>query len=354
MGFWDQWKKRRLVGIDVGMSGIKAVELQMGKRPRLISYNRVNLPWEAIGSDGAISDPQAVSEALRSLFESSTFSSRKVAVGASGASVFTKRVRMPRMKEVELREQISFEAEQYLPFSADEVNLDFAILGPVPQTNQMEVLLVAIKKDFARNWETIAKQAGLELAVLDIQPFALGNVFEFNYAENKELPVGVVTLLLDFGAGAIKLSAVEKDKTTFTREILAGGMVCSQLIAEAMEIPLDEAEYHKIHHPSADGVKAAVAAYVQHATDQVARAIEVYLSGEGDVVIDGLYICGGASQTPGLKDSLEKQLGYSVHTLNAVRNIAGSGAKMNPEAIEELSYLGAVAMGLSLRSEGDS
>jgi len=361
MGFLDSLLKRRLVGLDIGISGIKAVEIGGStKSPRLLAYNRVPLPWNAIGIDGEIRDRNVVVNALKKLFEGSQFSTKKVAVGAAGNSVITKKITVPKMTAEELGHQLYFEAEQYIPFNVTEVNLDFAILGTHPGTNSntpsMDVLIVAAKKEYIESLSTLVEAAGLVPEVIDNQAFALGNSFEFNYGYlvNGAGGAGATSVIIDFGAGTTKISVVEGDKTTFSRELRQCGVACTAMLSERLGIPADQAERVKITEGNTPAIKSILAEYVSALVEEISRTLDFSISQSSERSIQGIYVCGGASRTEGLIAAMESRLPAPVQPLNPIQNIAGSGRRMNAQAIRELSYLGAVAIGLSLRTAGDS
>jgi type IV pilus assembly protein PilM len=346
---------RPLVGLDIGLSGIKAVELKGNRSPRLMAYNRVPLPWNTISPDGEILNRKALVTALTKLFEFSQFSTKKVVVGASGSSVITKKISVPRMSAEELGHQLYFEAEQYIPFDVAEVNLDFAILGPSNQTQGgvllMDVLIVAAKKDYVESLTSLIEEAGLIPEIVDNQAFALGNAFEFNYGYS-----GVAEgtcIIIDFGAGSTKVSIVEGDKTTFSRELRQCGLACTGMLSERLGIPFDQAENVKITEGGTEAIRAILQEYVANIVEEIARTLDFAVT-QASGTIQGIYVCGGASRTEGLMRALEQRLPAPVQPLNPIQNIAGSGRKMNAQAIRELSYLGAVAIGLSLRYSGDS
>ncbi len=358
MGIFGSLFERQLVGLDIGVSGIKAVELHGKESPRLVAYNRVPLPWDAISPDGEIRSRPIVVNALKKLFELKSFTSKRVAVGASGNAIITKKITVPRMSEAELRDQLYWEAEQYIPFNINEVNLDFAIIGNSPQTQSgtpmMDALLVAAKRDYIQNLTSLVEEAGLTPAIVDNQSFALGNAFEFNYGHLVDDPNGGACVIIDFGAGSTKISIVEGDKTTFTRELRQCGIGCTLMLSERLGVAVDQAEKMKIQQGDTEGVESIVGEYVQGMVDEITRTLDFAISQSPDHSIEGIYICGGASRTHGLVDALEEKLPAPVVALNPVQNIAGSGKKMNAQAIREMAYLGAVAIGLALRTAGDT
>lgn len=359
MSFLTNMFQRQLVGLDIGVSGIKAVELSGKKTPRLLAYNRVPLPWNAITPEGEIRDRTVVIAAISKLFEGKQFSSKRVAIGAAGNSVITKKVTMPKMTREELSHQLFFEAEQYIPFNLEEVNIDFAILGlntnTQSSTPMMDVLIVAAKKDYIGQVCSVVEEAGLVPEVVDNQSFALGNVFEFNYGYVANQGGNVTSnAIIDFGAGSTKISVVDGDKTTFTRELRHCGVSCTQLLSDRLGVPPDQAERLKISDPGQPAVGNVIGEFVNGIADEINRTLDFCMGQNPDKSISGIYVCGGASRTNGLMSVLEEKLPAPVQPLNPIQNIAGSGKKMNAQAIRELSYLGSVAIGLSLRLAGDA
>lgn len=240
---------RELIGLDMGVSGIKVVELKTGKTPRFVAYNRIALPWGAISSEGEIKNREIVVKALKKLFRPGHFSSKSVAVAAFGNSIIVKKITVPRMSREELQHQLFWEAEQYIPFDINDVNLDFAILGPATGAQgkpQMEILLVAAKKQYVRDLASVIQEAGLKPAIIDSQAFALGNAFVYSYGEKitQEDPSNVV---IDFGAGTTKVSVLEGSKTVFCRELRQAGISCTEFIAERLDMSFMEAESEKTH-----------------------------------------------------------------------------------------------------------
>lgn len=350
---------KQLVGLDIGVSGIKAVELSGPKNPRLLAYNRVPLPWDTISREGEIRRRDYVVAALKKMFENRNFGTKHVAVGAFGNAIITKKIVIPKMTSEELNHQLYWEAEQYIPFDVNEVNLDFAILGnsksSTSQSQMMDVLLVAAKKDYIQNIRSVVEEAGLIADVIDNQAFALGNAFEFNYGYTlKEDKDSLMNVIVDFGAGSTKISVVEGDKTTFTRELRQSGIGCTQLIAERLGIALTEAEKIKTTEGESDQVFPIISEFNQNLIDEISRTLDFVTTQNMEATLQGVYICGGGSKLVGLAEAMTERLSVPVKQLNPIHNVSGSGKKMNSNAVKEISYLGSVAIGLSLRTSGDA
>lgn len=355
MGILGSIFAHQLVGLDLGVSGIKAVELSGKRTPRLVAYNRIPLPANTISPDGELLDPATAVTALKRLFEFRGFSSKRVAVGASGKSIITKKITVPKMSADELNHQLYWEAEQYIPFNIADVNLDFAIIGnSANEAGKMDVLIVAAKKDYIQQLTSVLTEAGLQAEVIDNQAFALGNAFEFNYSHLLEKgSTGSLSVLLDFGAGSTKVTVVEGDRTTFTRELRQSGISCTQRIAERVGVDFAEAEKIKLNNAEDPNVKAIIQESNHSLVEEISRTIDFVLSQSPNAAVSGIYACGGACRTMGLIDVLEKVLPVPTHALNPIQSISGSGKRMNGQAIREISYLGSVAIGLSLRTSGD-
>jgi len=349
--------RKQLVGLDIGVSGIKAVEISREKIPKLLAYNRIPLPWDTISLEGEVRNRDTLVLALKKLFESGNFSTKNVAVAAFGRSIITKRISVPMMSEEELDHQLYWEAEQYIPFNINEVNLDFAILGPNSQTlaqePKMDVLLVAAKKDFIQFLQSLVKEAGLNPVIVDSQGFALANTFEFNYQSAMQEQGGTTNVLIDFGAAATKITIMEGVKTTFSRDIQFAGTRASELLIERLGISIEEAEKLKILNPNREDVEPLLLEYGRSIVDEISRSLDFFLSQSMDNSIDAIYACGGGLQLHGLLGSLNEKMPAPLIPLNPFKHIIGTGKKINPALIEDAALLGAVATGLSLRRQGD-
>jgi Tfp pilus assembly PilM family ATPase len=196
------------------------------------------------------------------------------------------------------------------------------------------------------------------LEVIDHQSCALGNVFEFNYGHktNRKSSGGLppVNIILDIGAGSTKVSIVEGDKMTFARELRQSGNGCTEMLSERLRISWEQAEQVKLDEGESSTIRPIIEEYVIGMVEEIVRTLDFGLPGAQERTIHGVYICGGGSRLSGLIPQLEEKMPAPVQPLNPIQNIAGSGRKMNAHAIRELTYLGAVGIGLSLRYEGDA
>ena len=198
--------KNSLVGLDIGSSTVKVVELAMkgGRGFELKNLGIAPLPSEAI-VQGVFLNSSAIADSIREAVDQAGISNKEVAAAVAGHSVIVKKVSLPSMTRDELEDQIQWEAEQYIPFDVNEVNLDFQILESENSEGQMDVLLVAAKKDLIDDYYQVISEAGLTSACVDVAAFAVENAFEANYDVGPDEIIGLVNV----GAQVVNISIVQ-------------------------------------------------------------------------------------------------------------------------------------------------
>ena len=188
-------KKKDVIGLDIGCSSIKLVELRVDKKGYKLQNLAVSpLPPEAI-VDGALMDSVTIIDAIRNVIADSKTKTRDIVTSVSGHSVIVKKISLPFMTEAELEESIPWEAERYIPFDINDVNIDFQIFGAAPENPEvMDVVLVAAKKDIINDYVSIIMEAGLNPVIIDTDSFALENMLAINYDLAKEETVAIVNV----------------------------------------------------------------------------------------------------------------------------------------------------------------
>jgi type IV pilus assembly protein PilM len=231
-------KGKLAVGLDIGSSSVKVILLKEHRRRghlgyALQSFGMKPLPPEAI-VDGALMNSTAIVQAIQELMAELRVKQREVAIGVSGHSVIIKKIAMPRMSQEELEESIQWEAEQYIPFDVKDVNIDTQILAQEANdaTGQMDVLLVAAKKDMINDYTTVVSEAGLSPVVVDVDAFAVQNMFDVNY----EAPTSDTVVLINAGASVININIVSRGVTTFTRDVTIGGNQFTEEIQKQLNV----------------------------------------------------------------------------------------------------------------------
>src|SRR5205085_1820822 len=252
--------------------------------------------------DGALMNSTAIVEAIRGLVAQYKLKNREAAIGVSGHSVIIKKISMPKMTQEELEESIQWEAEQYIPFDVKDVNIDVQILTPADVdtgTGQMDVLLVAAKKDMINDYTSVVSEAGLTPVVVDVDAFAVQNSFEVNY----ELPKNETIVLVNAGASVCNINVLANGLTTFTRDVTMGGNQFTEEIQKQLNVSYDEAEKLKVGGDAAQDsdsvVPQEVERVIQGVADQMAgeiqRSLDFYTATAADSHIARLYLSGGTA-----------------------------------------------------------
>jgi len=347
-------KSKAIVGLDIGSSAVKAVELKAaGKGYRVTAFGSEPVPPDSI-VDGAIIDAAAVADAIRRVFENKAFKSKGVAASLSGNAVIVKKMTLPVMTEAELGESIHWEAEQYIPFDIQDVNLDYQILDPgiaADAKGTMEVLLVAAKKEKIADYTGVIAQAGRVPVVVDVDAFALQNAYEVNYAPE----AGSVVVLLNAGASAININILSGDQSLFTRDISIGGNAYTEAIQKELNLPFESAEQAKKGQPveglSFEDVRPVLHAMTENVLLEIQKTFDFFKATAASDRIDRILLSGGASSVDGFAAALEERFGAPVEAFDPFKKIAFDVKKLGMDA--HLLSTAAVAVGLALRKAGD-
>jgi type IV pilus assembly protein PilM len=348
-------RTKAIVGLDIGSSAVKAVELKpTGKTYRVAAFGAEPLPPDSI-VDGAIIDSTAVADAIRRLFDANkSFKSKDVCASLSGNAVIVKKITLPVMTESELGESIYWEAEQYIPFDIQDVNLDYQILDPGtgPESRgSMDVLLVAAKKEKIGDYTSVIAQAGKTPVIVDVDAFALQNAFEVNYG----LEPGKVVVLLNAGASAININILQGDLSVFTRDISMGGNAYTEAVQKELDLPFESAEQLKKGIP-VDGAtfeeaQPVLRAITENVLLEIQKTFDFFKATASSEQIDRLMLSGGASRVDGFREMLQERFSAPVEDFDPFRAVTWDARKMGAEAAD-LAPTAAVAVGLALRKVG--
>jgi type IV pilus assembly protein PilM len=349
-------KSKTVVGLDIGSSAVKAVELKAaGKSFKVAAFATEPVPADSI-VDGAIIDGAAVAEAIRRLFENKAFKTKDVAASLSGNAVIVKKINLPVMTPAELSESIFWEAEQYIPFDIQDVNLDYQIVDPgtgADGKGTMEVLLVAAKKEKIADYTGVISQAGRTPVVVDVDAFALQNAYEANYG----LEPQQVIVLLNAGASAININILQGDQSVFTRDVSTGGNAYTEAVQKELNLPFAEAEQAKKGMPvdgvSFDDVRPVLHAMTENVLLEIQKTFDFFKATASSDRIDRIVLSGGASRVDGFQQALQDRFGVAVESFDPFRKIAFDAGKFNVVDTENVLPTAAVAVGLALRRAGD-
>jgi type IV pilus assembly protein PilM len=341
--------------LDIGSSAVKAVELRPnGKGFKVTAFGSEPIPPDGI-VDGAIIDGASVADAIRRLFEGRGIKTKDVAASLSGNAVIVKKITLPVMSEAELGESIYWEAEQYIPFDIQDVNLDYQILDSpdAAAKGTMDVLLVAAKKEKIADYTGVIAQAGRSAVVVDVDAFALQNAYEVNYG----IEPGAVIVLLNAGAGATNINILSGDQSVFTRDISIGGNAYTEALQRELSLPFELADQLKrgiaVDGVTFDDARPVLRAVSENVMLEIQKTFDFFKATAASDRIDRIMVSGGASRAEGFTEMLTERFEAPVEAFNPFKKVAFDVKKFNIGSAEEVAPTAAVAVGLALRRMGD-
>ncbi|HTG00501.1 MAG TPA: type IV pilus assembly protein PilM [Nitrospirota bacterium] len=345
-------RKSDPIALDIGSTFIKLVQVKKtSKSYQLLKFGLIPLPPEVI-VEGAVMDAGRVVEAIKDLLAAQKVSTKEVVISVSGSSVIIKRVSIADMSDEELSESIKWEAEQYIPFSIDDVNVDFQKLGPGAAEGQADVLLVAVKKDKINDYVNLVKEAGLDPVVMDVDAFALANMYELNY----DVEVGTIALL-NIGASVMNINILKDGMSIFTRDITVGGNRYTEALQRDFGLTYEDAEKVKRGEEVEGADKEQISAVMATVTDDIVsetqRSFEFFRSTTGSDKVSRVLVSGGCARVGNFTTTLSERLEIPVEVSNPFKNIKIDSKRFDAALIAESAPLCAVAVGLAIRRPGD-
>jgi type IV pilus assembly protein PilM len=345
---------RNCVGLDIGSSSIKAVQVKKGKRGiELVAFGMQPLMPQTI-VDGTIMDQGAVVEAIRTLWSRLKIRQKEVAIAIAGHSVIIKKINVPPMSPAELEEQIPYEAEHHIPFAKHDVEIDYQVVNSQNAGGHMEVLLVAAKKEVVADYVSVVRDASLSPMVVDVAAFAGENGFEVNY----DLGPGETAVLINIGAAISNINIVRNGSSLFTRDVTIGGNAFTEEIQKQLGVSQDEAEAYKVggsydeHGVVPQEVERIIAGTAEVMAGEFQRSIDFFLATSSDTNVSKICLSGGTAKVTALHRAIERRSRLTVEIVDAWRRIT-----IDPKL--DTAYLGAhspealVGLGLALRAPND-
>jgi|SRR5215204_276604 len=348
--------RRQLVGLDIGSSAIKLVQLKESKGRYFLQKFGVKPLEPEVIVDGTVMDEGRVVSAIRELFDESNVKNKHVAISISGHAVIVKKISLPPMPDEELEGQVRLAAEQYIPFDINEVNIDFHVLPPDPGgegQGEMSVILVAAKKDKINELTELVKGAGLIPMVMDVDAFAIENMHAINYP----LALDETTALVNLGASVMNVNIIRGGISLFTRDIPLGGNRYTEAIQREMGLSYEEAEESKKGQRTSDSTATSLTNVIDsvngEVASEIARTVDYFKTSTANSELDRVLVCGGVAHIRGLVSQLGDRMHATVEVANPFSEIDITGSDFDAEALAELAPLAAVGVGLALRAVGD-
>ncbi|MGM0416424.1 MAG: type IV pilus assembly protein PilM [Thermodesulfobacteriota bacterium] len=347
--------KKAILGIDIGASAIKMVQFKESKSGYILKVLDLEpLPSEAV-VDSSIMDSSAVVQAIHDLIERNSIGKNaEVAIAVSGHSVIVRKISLPLMTEEELDGSIQWEAEQYIPFDIAEVYLDYQIIGPDPaDQGQMEVVLIAARREFVNEYTGVVRESGLAPVVVDVGCFAVENIYCTLYTEE----MLDVVALIDIGASGAQLSVLKDNISVFTREIQIGGDSFNEELQKRFGLSNEDAEMLKINGSyegvDTDEAQSVMEQVVDNLVQELTRALDFFSATFNDETVSKVYLTGGVCLTSGLLDKFEESLDAPVALLDPFSRVQMKETEFDLEFVKSSAPFYAVAAGLATRKFGD-
>ena len=341
-------KKKGTSGLDIGNDSAKGIELS--KRFGKITVQKFAFGLNRNNSfkNGEITDAAQLSSSLKALLKGFP---TNVVFPMCGSSMMVKKIKIPKMDEEFIPEQIRWEAEQYIPFNIDEVNIDYVVLKSFEKSEFMYLLLVAIQKDKISAYQDLLGKSGLMATAADVTGFALANCFNFNYPEDGEQ----VVALIDIGAFYTNFVIIDRKQVEYYRDINFGGIKYDEELSKNLGVSLDEARKLKESALSSGSELPDIAvdtlmSVSKKLAEQILGSFEFFKNTDGfEKDIDKVYITGGGSLAMGVTDQLETVMGKPVSYLDVFKKLTVSPKVLKSSSEVNLQYKSAVALGLAIR-----
>jgi type IV pilus assembly protein PilM len=347
-------RQKGLVGLDIGSSAMKMVELKERKGEYWLQRLGVEpLSPEAI-VDGSIMDSSLVVDAIHRLNEATGVKVQDYATSLSGHSVIIKKIQIPAMAPEDLAEQIRWEAEQYIPFDINDVRLDYVVLEEgEPGQENMSVLLVAVKRDKVNDYVSVISQAGRNPVLVDVDAFAIQNAYEANY----EVDPTKVVALVNIGASVANINVLVRGQTSFWRDISAGGNQFTEALQREFNLSFEQAERLKrgqaVDRYQPSDAKAVLDGVSDELAGEIQKTFDFFAATSSEGPVDEIVLSGGCALTPSLQQILREKFGIPTELMDPLRRIHYREGDFDREWLRSISPMLAVAVGLAIRRQGD-
>ncbi len=350
-------REKGLVGLDIGSNSIKAIELSPKKKETLYAYEVKKIGYELLPRDaiveGTIIDSSAVVEKIKMIFDENKIINKNVAIAVSGNSVIIKKISLPDMETEELAESIIWEAKHNIPYPYEETNVDYAILKSSPESTEknLDILLVAAKKDKISNYSNVVHQARKNLEAIEVDVFALQNSMEINYPEILREKTVVI---INIGANITNLIIIEKGIPQLFRDLSLGGYFFAENLSKDLNINFDDAEKAikglPLQNISKEQLDTSLHTNIENLLEEIEKTFTFYEAGEKqERKIEQIFLSGGLSKLKDFALYFERKFNIKTEIFNPFQKIYLDEKRFDPMFNQELAALFGVATGLATR-----
>lgn len=352
--FMANFEKGQLVGVDIGLSAVKVALLSKVKKNsyRLDHYAAIPLSEAAIIED-EIQKPEEILEAIGKALDDAGIQKKIICLGLDGPNTMTKRLQVPSGTKDEIEDNVLWESEQYIPFGADDSEIDYQVIEVLDDDDVADVIVAAVRVDMAENYIDIAKELGLLPKVIDLSVFAMTNLFENIYKEDMDLYNEEGLILIDFGAQKTTIIVYKNGGPVLTKEIPLGGVLVTEEIQRQMGLSYEEAEDLKTHGDSKGNLPEEIIPIIE---EQISKIIEetkkvlnFYIAAGSSEQVQHCYLTGGGCRLPGLMDAVQDIVGCETIIFNPFEGLEYNKKTISTDDLNSIATTGVVAIGLGLR-----
>lgn len=347
-------KKDQLIGLDIGSRSIKAAQISDSKKGRTLErFGVIDIPHGLI-EDGVIKDAASVADAIRQLLKTNRIKEQNVAISVGGYAVIVKKITIPFVPDAQLQETVTYQAEQYIPFDISDVNLDYQkVEAGGASSGQMDVLLVAAKKENVNDYVNLVQMAGLTPCIVDVDAFALQNIYEYGHSLSATENVA----LIDVGASKTSLNILKGSVSVFMRDVSMGGGQIDQKIASRVGCSLADAEDIKLgglpEKLSPGDLSGLVSSVVSDWCGEIRRALDFFYSTSPGDQVKNIVLSGGGGNIREFKQLLSVETSAEVAVIDPFAGFYIDEGRLDVEFLKSIAPQASISMGLATRKVDD-
>lgn len=348
-------EKGQLIGLDIGLSAVKVCKLTPGRKGKfkIDHFAIVPLSEAAIIEDEIQKEDEICSAIATAIEDAGLKKTTIVCLGMDGPNTVTKRLQVPNGSKEDIEDNILWEADQYIPFDAEDSELDFSVVKVMPDEDIVDAIVCAIKADVAERYVQLVNSVSLNVKVVDLKVFALSNMLEVAYADSIDQISQQGAIVVDFGAQTTKVLVYKDGAPILTKEINIGGVLITEEIQRQMGLSYEEAEILKTSGDENGNLTEEVLSIIQDQLDvlltEIKKVLNFFIAAGSSEQITNCFITGGSSRLPGLIEQLTAIVGIEVQFFNPFNYLTLDPKVEKRFNIEDIATMGVVAMGLGLR-----
>ncbi len=347
------FEKGQLLGVDIGLSSVKLAvlsEIKKGKY-RLDKFRSIPLSEAAIIEDD-IQKPEEIIDALVRILTEEKIGKKIACLGMNGPNTVTKRLQVPDGPMDDVEDNILWESEQYIPFGADDAEISFSIIRRIEEEDVVDAIVGAARIDVVERYQELLKEAGLTAKIVDLNVFAIVNIFELVFENSLEELSNEGAIIIDFGAQYTSVIVYKNNGPVLTKEVPIGGVLLTEEIQRTMGVSYDEAEDLKIHGDDngnlPEEILGILEVHIEKLMDELKKVLNFYIASGSSEQVGRCYITGGSAKLPGVKESLEELINIDVEEINPFE-VIGIKKAFDEDELDDIASSGLVSLGLAMR-----